>query len=99
MITQSISASTSLLLVTSYLAAALGTGFPWKAAATGQLFYLVLFSYTFFMKGYTGLVVTIGSVATLAVLMRVTARTDWSAFFGRVKAPSKPPAEAQAPAG
>ena len=93
-----ISASTSLLLVTSYLAAALGTGFPWKAAATGQLFYLVLFSYTFFMKGYTGLVMTIGSVATLAVLMRVTARTDWSAFFGRVKAPSKPPAEAQAPA-
>lgn len=79
-------ALTSLLLVTSYLAAALGKGFPWKVSAAGQLFYLVLFSYTFFLKGFTGLVVTIGAVATLAVLMRVTAKTDWGEFFGRRRA-------------
>ena len=77
-----IAAAASLVLVTTYLAAALGKGFPWRVSAAGQLFYLVMFSYTFFLKGFTGLVVTVGSVATLAVLMRVTAKTDWNAFFG-----------------
>jgi uncharacterized transporter YbjL len=60
-----------------------------------------MFSYTFFLKGFTGLVVTVGSVVTLAVLMRVTAKTDWGAFFGGAKAPAAttPPAgPAPAPA-
>jgi hypothetical protein len=89
-----IAALTSLVLVTTYLTAALGSKFPWKVSAAGQVFYLILFSYTFFLKGFTGLVVTIGAVATLAVLMRVTARTDWTEFFGRarpVKAPQPVP--------
>jgi hypothetical protein len=96
-----IAAAASLVLVTTYLAAALGKGFPWKVSAAGQLFYLVLFSYTFFLKGFTGLVVTVGSVVTLAVLMRVTAKTDWGAFFGGTNAPARttPPAgPAPAPA-
>ncbi|MBU4201118.1 MAG: inner membrane CreD family protein [Verrucomicrobia bacterium] len=76
-----ISAATSVALVTSYLAAALGKSFPWKTAAAGQIFYLVLFSYSFFFTGITGLTVAIGSVATLAVLMRVTARVEWSNVF------------------
>ena len=67
----------------SYLRSALGPAFPWKIAAAGQLFYLVLFSYSFFLQGMTGLTVTIGAVLTLAVLMRLTARLDWREVFKR----------------
>lgn len=76
-----ISAIVSVALVVSYLAKALGRSFPWKIAVFGQLVYLVLFSYSFFLKGMTGLTVTIASIATLAVLMRITAETDWSQVF------------------
>ena len=76
-----ISAVTSVVLVTTYLSAALKGKLPWKVAATGQLFFLVLFSYTFFLKGTTGLIVAIGSVVTLAALMRVTAGVDWNEVF------------------
>ncbi len=72
-----ISAITSVLLVSLYLRAALSKNFPWLLAFAGQFFYLVLFSYSFFLQGMTGLTVTIGSVVTLAVLMTVTAKVDW----------------------
>ena len=78
-----ISALTSVILVTSYLSAALGGRLPWKIAVAGQLFFLVLFSYSFFLKGTTGLTVAIGSVVTLAVLMKVTAHVDWNEVFIR----------------
>jgi hypothetical protein len=78
-----ISAVVSVTLVTSYLKAALKGSFPWKVAIAGQLFYLILFSYSFFLKGITGLTVAIGSVITLAVLMRVTADLDWNEIFRR----------------
>ncbi|MDA0321338.1 MAG: inner membrane CreD family protein [Verrucomicrobia bacterium] len=86
-----ISAIVSVALVTSYLATALGREFPWKVAAGGQILFLVLFSYSFFLKGTTGLTVAIGSVVTLGVLMRVTARVDWYGFFE--KSPAAKPAE------
>ncbi|MCP3663394.1 MAG: cell envelope integrity protein CreD [Gammaproteobacteria bacterium] len=73
----------SVGLVIAYLRHALGERFPWKIAGAGQIFYLVLFSYSFFLKGMTGLVVTIGSVITLAVLMYMTARLDWNQVFAR----------------
>ena len=76
-----VSAITSVFMVTSYLSAALGKQFPWKVAGAGQLLFLVLFSYSFFFTGITGLTVAIGSVATLGVLMRVTAAVDWSGVF------------------
>ena len=76
----------SVGLVVSYLRAALGEQFPWKIAAAGQLFYLVLFSYSFFLDGMTGLTVTIGSILTLAMLMRLTAGLDWREVFGQRKA-------------
>lgn len=78
-----IAATVSVALVTSYLAGALRGKFPWKVAAAGQLFFLVLFSYSFFLKGMTGLTVAIGSVVTLAILMRVTAHVDWSEAFAK----------------
>ena len=71
----------SVSMVVSYLSRALGTTFPWRIAAVGQLVYLILFSYSFFIKGMTGLTVTIASIATLAVLMRITSSTNWSEVF------------------
>lgn len=76
-----LSASVSVFLVTSYLYAALRGRLPWKLAIAGQLFFLVLFSYSFFLEGITGLTVAIGSVVTLAILMRVTAHVDWEQVF------------------
>ncbi len=72
-------------LVTGYLTAALGRPFPWKVAGGGQVFYLLLFSYSFFLKGMTGLTVTVGSVLTLAALMVVTAKVDWFDFFSSTR--------------
>ena len=46
-----------------------------------QLIYLVLFSYSFFLQGMTGLTVTIASILTLVVLMFLTAKTDWQTVF------------------
>ncbi|MBI2436065.1 MAG: inner membrane CreD family protein [Candidatus Hydrogenedentes bacterium] len=91
-----ISAVVSVGLVTTYLSAALRGQFPWKVAAAGQVFFLVLFSYSFFLKGITGLTVAIGSVVTLAVLMRVTAHVDWNEVFAKkpalpVAVPAPPP--------
>lgn len=78
-----LSAGVSLGLVTFYLVAALGKHFPWRWAFIGQLVYLVLFSYSFFLEGMTGLTVTIGSIITLAVLMKLTATTDWTEVFSK----------------
>jgi len=82
-----VAAVTSVVLVTSYLTAALGERFPAAVAVVGQLFFLVLFSYSFFLEGSTGLTVAVGSVLTLAVLMKVTVHIDWPRFFaGEVEA-------------
>jgi hypothetical protein len=78
-----ISAIVSVGLVTTYLSAALGPRFPSKLAAAGQGLFLVMFSYSFFIKGSTGLTVAIGSVVTLGVLMRVTAGVNWGEVFAR----------------
>lgn len=76
-----VSSIVSVALVILYLRAALAEKFPWKVAMFGQLLYLVLFSYSFFIKGMTGLTVTIGSILTLAILMALTAKTNWSGVF------------------
>ena len=82
-----LSAVTSVVLVTTYLTAALGEEFPAFVAVVGQTFFLVLFSYSFFLEGATGLTVAIGSVLTLAVLMKVTVHIDWHEFFGSKEQP------------
>ncbi len=76
----------SLLLTVSYLRIVFGAAFAILAAGTAQLVYLVLFSYAFFFKGLTGLAITIGAIATLFVLMQITARVNWNAVFGERKA-------------
>jgi hypothetical protein len=76
----------SMGLVVSYLWRVSGRRFALREAAISQFLFLVLFSYAFFFEGYTGLVVTVGAITTLAVLMHVTAGVDWGEVFGRRKA-------------
>ena len=92
-----IAAIVSLALVVSYLWPVAGRRFALREAAVSQFLYLILFSYAFFFEGYTGLVVTIGAIITLAVLMQVTAKVDWAAAFRKEKR-GKPAAESHDPA-
>jgi len=76
-----IAAVVSLALVISYLGRVTGWRFALREAAPSQFLFLVMFSYAFFFEGYTGLVVTIGAVITLAILMQVSAKVDWTEIF------------------
>ena len=69
-----ICSAVSIFLVVSYLRIVVGPRFAFTEAAVSQFVYLVLFSYAFFFKGFTGLAITIGSIITLFVVMQVTAR-------------------------
>jgi inner membrane protein involved in colicin E2 resistance len=71
----------SLGLVISYLRLVVGMRFAAVEAGLAQLIYLVLFSYAFFFKGFSGLAVTIGSIITLFVVMQITGRIRWSEKF------------------
>lgn len=76
-----IAALTSVALVVSYVRA---VGVPARrlaAAGAAQAIFLVLFSYAFFLEGFTGLTITIGAIVTLFVLMQTTARVAWDEVF------------------
>ncbi len=73
-----ISSLVSIALVVSYLRLVVGPRFAAIEAGGAQLIYLVLFSYAFFWKGFTGLSITIISIATLFVVMQATGRIRWS---------------------
>jgi hypothetical protein len=68
----------SIALVVSYLRLVVGARFAVVEAGGAQLIYLVLFSYAFFWKGFTGLSITIISIVTLFVVMQATGRIRWS---------------------
>jgi inner membrane protein involved in colicin E2 resistance len=86
-----ISAVVSVFLVVSYLRLVVGLHFASREAALAQFVYLVMFSYAFFLKGFTGLAITLGSVVTLFVAMQVTGRIRWADKF------SLKPGDQQAP--
>lgn len=71
----------SIFLVVSYLRLVVGMRFASGEAAVAQFIYLVMFSYAFFLKGFTGLAVTIGSIITLFVVMQVTGKIRWNEKF------------------
>lgn len=87
-----ISAAVSVFLVVSYLRLVVGLHFASREAALAQFVYLVMFSYAFFLKGFTGLAITIGSVVTLFVAMQVTGRIRWADKFS-LKPVDQPAAE------
>ncbi len=76
-----VSSVVSIFLVVSYLRLVVGTRFATREAALAQFIYLVAFSYAFFLKGFTGLAITIGSIITLFVVMQVTGRIRWKDKF------------------
>lgn len=71
----------SVTLVVSYLRLVVGMRFAALEAGTAQLIYLVLFSYAFFWKGFTGLAITGIAIITLFVVMQATGRIKWSERF------------------
>jgi hypothetical protein len=82
-----IAAISSTALVFGYLRAVLGANRALVEIAISQFVFLVLFSYSFFFEGITGLAITIGSVLTLAFFMWKTASVDWDAAFARPPRP------------
>ncbi len=75
-----IAAGVSLALVTGFVHA-VTRGRLTRVSAIAQIAYMGLFSYSFFFDGLTGLVITIGAILTLALLMALTAKLDWSNKF------------------
>lgn len=73
----------SVALVVSYLRLAVGSRFAFVEAGAAQMVYLVLFSYAFFFRGFTGLAITVGAILTLFVLMQITARIRWNEVFAK----------------
>ena len=80
----------SVGLVVSYLRLVVGMRFAAVEAGTAQLIYLVLFSYAFFWKGFTGLPITIIAIITLFVVMQATGRIRWSERFAARNAALRP---------
>ncbi len=82
-----ICSAVSIGLVVSYMRLVVGLRFAVVETAIFQLVYLVVFSYTFFFAGYTGLAITVLCICTLFVVMQLTGRVDWEKLFA--KAPEK----------
>lgn len=76
-----ISSAVSIFLVISYMRIVAGVRFALVETGISQLVYLILFSYAFFLEGYTGLAITIACVITLFIVMQVTAKIDWEKQF------------------
>ena len=85
-----ISAAVSVVLVVMYLWLVAGPKAAILYAGLSQLIYLILFSYSFFLKGFTGLTVTIGAVMTLGVLMILTARVRWGEALPELESRRRP---------
>ncbi len=83
-----LASAVSIFLVTSYMRLVLGTRLAFVEIGLGQFVYMVLFSYTFFFPGYTGLAITLLCILTLFAAMQFTGRTDWNAVFNKKDVPS-----------
>ena len=77
-----VAAVTSVTLVVTYIRAVSGATRLVLTTGAAQILFLVLFSYAFFLEGFTGLTITIAAIVTLFVLMQRTARVAWDEVFG-----------------
>jgi hypothetical protein len=75
----SIASIVSVGLVVSYARLFVGWRFALREMGIAQLIYLVMFSFTFFWTGFTGLSITVGAVLTLFVMMQITGRARFFA--------------------
>jgi len=85
-----ISSVVSVLLVVTYLRIVVGSRFALREAAFAQFIYLVLFSFAFFFKGFTGLAVTVGAILTLFLAMQMTGKIRWAEKFRPTSPPPLP---------
>ncbi len=76
-----ICSAVSIFLVVSYMRLVTGNRFAFLEVGVSQFVYLVLFSYTFFFEGFTGLVITLMCIITLFIVMQMTAKLDWTQVF------------------
>jgi hypothetical protein len=76
-----ICSAVSVFLVVSYLRLVVGLRTALVEAGGAQLIYLVMFSWTFFLQGFTGLAITIGCILTLLAAMQLTGRIRWAELF------------------
>jgi len=67
--------------VISYLRIVVDPRFAIREAGGAQFVFLVLFSYAFFFKGFTGLAITVGAIVALFIVMQLTAKVDWAEKF------------------
>lgn len=77
-----IASTVSIFLVVSYMKLVVGRRFAFLEVGVSQFVYLVLFSYTFFLEGFSGLAATVLCIATLFIVMQLTGRMDWGALLG-----------------
>jgi len=86
----------SIFLVISYMRLVVGKRFAFIEAGASQFVYLVLFSYTFFLEGFSGLAATVLCIGTLFIVMQLTGRMNWDELLrGGATKPEKikPPEE------
>ncbi len=81
-----IAAAVSLALTVSYLMRVAPPKIARAYAPVTQFVYLVVFSFSFFFDGMTGIIVTICAVLTLFILMQITAHVDWDETFANKNA-------------
>jgi len=76
-----ICSAVSICLVLTYMWRVAGRHFALLEIGLSQFVYLVVFSYTFFFEGFTGLAITILCILTLGLVMHYTARLQWAEIF------------------
>lgn len=69
-----LSSAVSIVLAVSYAQWLVGWRFALREMGLAQAVYLVGFSLTFLLKGFTGLSITVGAILTLFMAMQVTGR-------------------------
>jgi inner membrane protein involved in colicin E2 resistance len=71
----------SIALTASYLRLFTPAGFAFGIAPVAQFIYLVVFSFSFFFKGTSGMIGATFAVLTLAVMMQLTGKLNWEEVF------------------
>jgi hypothetical protein len=78
-----ISAVVSLILTVTYMRLISPKKMAFVYAPVIQFIYLIIFSFSFFFDGITGIIVTVCAVITLFILMQATGRINWDEEFKR----------------
>ena len=82
-LTFGVSSAVSLALTVTYLRLFAPPLLAYVLAPLTQLIYLVIFSFSFFFDGTTGVIVTVCSVVTLFVFMQITGKMNWDEVFAK----------------